>query len=135
MDVLTFMPALAEALNGSFSEYDETTTITVVPLEDGRFQSIQGTLETLDDGLTQVMRFSSHVCPFHESLDFQHFLTENQQLRYAKFTVTDTFVQVEASVFIDFLSHQNMAYLKNMMTEIALVADAWEHKLTGLDVF
>ena len=135
MDVSTFMQELAKALNGNFSQYDEATTITVVPLEDGRFQSVQGTLETLDDGLTQLMRFSSHVCPFHESLDFQHLLTENQQLHYAKFTVTDTFVQVESSIFIDFLSHQNMAYLKNMMTEIAEVADAWEYKLTGLDVF
>jgi hypothetical protein len=135
MDLQAYMQSLAEGINGSFSEYDEHTSVVVVPLEDGRYQSVKGELQTLDDGRTQVVCFSSYVCSYHENLNFRNFLSENQKLRYSKFSIHEEFVQVEASVFIEFMTVDNQDYLMNAIREIAEQADAWEHKLTGLDVF
>lgn len=129
------MQSLADALNGSFSEYDDATSMVVVPLPDGRYQSVKSTLKTLDDGHTQVASFSSCVCAYHDRLDFKNFLAENQNLRYSKFTIDEEFVQVEASVFVEFLTEDNQDFLMKMIREIAQQADVWEHKLTGLDVF
>lgn len=135
MNLQAYMQSLAEGINGSFSEYDESTSVVVVPLQDGRYQSVKGTLETLDDGQTQVVCFSSYVCSYHDNLNFRNFLSENQKLRYSKFSIDEEFVQVEASVFIEFLTEGNQDYLIKAIREIAVQADAWEHKLTGLDVF
>ena len=129
------MQSLAEGINGSFSEYDEHTSVVVVPLADGRYQSVKGESQTLDDGHTQVVCFSSYVCSYHENLNFRNFLSENQKLRYSKFSIDEEFVQVEASVFIEFLTEDNQDFLICMIREIAEQADVWEHKLTGLDVF
>ncbi len=129
------MQSLAEGINGSFSEYDEHTSVVVVPLEDGRYQSVKGELKTLEDGNTQVVCFSSYVCSYHDKLNFRNFLSENQKLHYSKFSINEEFVQVEASVFIEFLTGDNQDYLVRMIREIAQQADVWEHKLTGLDVF
>ena len=129
------MQSLAEGINGSFSEYDEHTSVVVVPLKDGRYQSVKGESQTLDDGHTQVVCFSSYVCSYHENLNFRNFLSENQKLRYSKFSIDEEFVQVEASVFIEFLTADNQDFLISMIREIAEQADVWEHKLTGLDVF
>ena len=79
--------------------------------------------------------FSSYVCSYHDRLDFKNFLSENQNLRYSKFTIDEEFVQVEASVFVEFLTKDNQEFLVKMIREIAQQADIWEHKLTGLDVF
>lgn len=129
------MQSLSEGLNGSFSEYDDSTSVVVVPLQDGRYQSVKGTLKMLDDGHTEVVSFSSYVCSYHENLDFKNFLSENLNLRYSKFTIDEEFVQVEASVFAEFLTDNNRDFLLKMIREIAEQADTWEHKLTGLDVF
>ncbi len=129
------MQSLAEGINGSFSEYDEHTSVVVVPLQDGRYQSVKGESQTLKDGHTQVVCFSSYVCSYHENLNFRNFLSENQKLRYSKFSIDEEFVQVEASVFTEFLTQDNQDYLICMIREIAEQADAWEQKLTGLDVF
>ena len=126
---------MADALDGSFSEYDDATSMVVVPLQDGRYQSVKSTIKTLEDGHTQVASFSSYVCSYHDRLDFKNFLAENQNLRYSKFTIDEEFVQVEASVFVEFLTEDNQAFLIKMIREIAQQADVWEHKLTGLDVF
>ena len=135
MNLQAYMQSLAEGINGSFSEYDEHTSVVVVPLADGRYQSVKGESQTLDDGHTQVVCFSSYVCSYHENLNFRNFLSENQKLRYSKFSIDEEFVQVEASVFIEFLTEDNQDYLISMIREIAEQADVWEHKLTGLDVF
>ena len=135
MNLQMYMQSLAEGLDGSFSEYDESTSVIVVPLPDGRYQSVKGTLKALDDNYTRIVVFSSYVCSYNDSLDFRDFLSENQNLRYSKFTIDEEFVQVEASVFAEFLTDDNRDFLMKMIHEIALQADNWEHKLTGLDVF
>ena len=135
MNLQTYVQTLADDLNGSFSEYDDETAVVVVPLASGRYQSVKCSLRLLEDGHTRVVSFSSCVCTYHDSLNFKNFLTENINLHYSKFTIDEEFVQVEASVFAEFLTDDNRAFLLKMLQEIAEQADVWEHKLTGLDVF
>ena len=135
MNLQSYIQSLSETLNGSFSDYDDHTFIVVVPLPSGRYQSVKCSKNILEDGQTQVIHFSSCVCTYHDQLDFKTFLAENQHLHYSKFTIAEEFVQVEASVFLEFLTDDNQGFLVKMVREIAEQSDVWEHKLTGLDVF
>nr|WKN34347.1 hypothetical protein K4G66_18375 [Tunicatimonas sp. TK19036] len=135
MDLLQFLQNLAEELEGSFSEYDEHTSVIVVPMKDGRFQSVQGKIHSLDDQDTKMITFTSKVCPYYHQMDLVDFMTENKKMIFSKFTVDNTFIKTEASVFLEFVSDHNKNFLKDMIHEVAEMADKWEHKLTGLDVF
>ena len=135
MDLVDFMRMVSEELDGQFSEYDENTTVIVVPLGKGRFQAVQGKMQALDEQGTKTISFVSKVCPFYQHMDLVDFMEENKKMLFSRFVVDDTFIKVEASVFREFVSIQNKEYLKNAICEVAEVADKWEHKLTGLDVF
>lgn len=135
MDLVNFMQNLAEELQGNFSEYSENTSVIIVPLKDGRFQTVQGKVHSFDDQDTKTISFTSKVCPFYHQMDLVDFMAENRNMVFSKFTVDDSFVKVEASVFVEFVSEQNKDFLKNAIREVAEIADKWEHKLTGLDVF
>jgi len=135
MDLVDFMRKISEELEGQFSEYDENTSVIVVPLGKGRFQAVRGRVQILDDHGTKTISFISKVCPFYQHMDLVDFMEENKKMLYSRFVVEDTFIKVEASVFREFVNLQNKEYLKSAICEVAQVADKWEHKLTGLDVF
>ncbi|MEQ9442877.1 MAG: hypothetical protein RIG62_27805 [Cyclobacteriaceae bacterium] len=135
MDLVKFMQSLAEELQGRFSEYDDQTSVIIVPLNDGRFQSVQGKISTFDDQYTKTITFTSKVCPYYHQMDLVDFMSENKKMVFAKFTIDETFIKIEGSVFLEFVSEQNKDFLKDMIREVAEMADKWEHKLTGLDVF
>ncbi|WKN45364.1 hypothetical protein [Tunicatimonas pelagia] len=135
MNLVDFMRTISDELEGQFSEYDEHTSVIVVPLGKGRFQAVRGRMQMLDDQGTKTISFISKVCPFYEHMDLVDFMAENKKMLYSRFVVDDTFVKVEASVFREFVNVQNKEYLKSAICEVAQVADKWEQKLTGLDVF
>lgn len=135
MNLVAYMQNLSEEINGRFLEYDKTKSVIVVPLKNGRYQAVQGAVKTLDDGHTRTITFTSKVCSFGRYLDLSSFLSENRNLYYSKFAVDNEFVKVEASVFVEFLNSENRNFLKQMIIEVAETADAWESKLTGIDVF
>lgn len=135
MNLVAYMQNLSEEINGRFLEYDKTKSVIVVPLKNGRYQAVQGAVKTLDDGHTRTITFTSKVCSFGRYLDLSSFLSENRNLYYSKFAADNEFVKVEASVFVEFLNSENRNFLKQMIIEVAETADAWESKLTGIDVF
>lgn len=135
MDLVHFMQNLAEELQGRFAEYDDQTFVIIVPVSNGRFQSVQGQVNNIDNHGTRSISFVSKVCPYYHQMDLVDFMTENKKMVFAKFTVDQTFIKIEASVFLEFVSQQNKGFLKDMISEVAEMADKWEHKLTGLDVF
>ncbi|MEM9673727.1 MAG: hypothetical protein ACFB15_31000 [Cyclobacteriaceae bacterium] len=135
MNVINFMQNLAEELDGRFSEYDENTSVIIIPLKDGRFQTVQGRVNSFEDQDTKTLAFTSKVCPYYHQMDLVDFMEENKRMVFSKFTVDDNFVKIEASVFLEFVSEANKDFLKEAIQEVAEIADKWEHKLTGLDVF
>ncbi|MEL7001238.1 MAG: hypothetical protein AAFN93_00750 [Bacteroidota bacterium] len=131
MDLNAFMEAYSEEIGGSYSEYDGKTSIIIVPLPDQRFQTVLGTLKPSEKYDKLRIEFTSKVCALDGSLDLKALLEENSRLNHAKFAIADDFVIVEASSFVDSITEE---IIKEIIQEVANVADEFEFKLAGVDV-
>ncbi len=131
MDLNSFMRTYAEEIGGTYSEYDGSTSIIIVPLSDERFQTVLGTVKLNKRYDRHLIEFSSKVCKFNSSIDLKELLMENTNLNHAKFAIADDFIQVEDSCFVETATEQ---LIKEIIQEVANVADEYENKLTGVDV-
>jgi hypothetical protein len=131
MDLNAFMQEYANEINGQYSEYDNKKSIIIVPLPDERYQTVLGHQKQNKRYDKAIIDFTSKVCPYKESIDMKQLLEENASLNYAKFVLVDDFIKVEASCFID---SATTGLLKEIIQEVANVADEYEFKLTGEDV-
>ncbi len=126
-----FMENYAREIGGQFSEYDKNKSVIIVPLGDNRFQAVLGIVK-LNEKYNKIgIEFSSKVCPFSEDFDLKSMLEENAKTCYAKIVVVDDYIKVEGSTFTDAMVDQG---LKEIIQEVANVADEWEYKLTGKDI-
>ena len=126
-----FMERFADEIGGQFSEYDKTKSVIIVPLEDNRFQAVLGVVKYNEKFQKTGVEFSSKVCPFSDDVDCKQLLMENGKTCYSKFVITDDFIKVEGSTFLETIREEG---LKEIIKEVAQLADEWELKLTGLDV-
>ncbi len=131
MDLNAFMESYADQIGGTYSEYDIRTSIIIVPLPDERFQTVLGKLKHSQRYDRLGIEFTSKVCQYNDSLDLKKLLVENANLNHAKFAILDNFIHVEASSFVDSATEE---LLKEIIQEVANVADEYEFKLTGADV-
>jgi len=126
-----FMERFADEIGGQFSEYDQSKSVIIVPLEENRFQAVLGVMKYNDKFKKLGVEFSSKVCPFSDDIDCKQLVLENAKTCYAKFVIVDDFVKVEGSTFVENVKEDG---LKEIIKEVAQLADEWELKLTGLDV-
>ena len=126
-----FMVRLADEIGGQYSEYDNSKSVIIVPLQDNRFQAVLGVVKYNDKFNKTAIEFSSKVCKFTEDIDVKELLLENAKTIYARFVITDGYLKVEGSAFLENINENG---LKEILIEIANKADEWELKLTGLDV-
>ncbi len=126
-----FMEEYSLEIGGQFSEYDKSKSVIIVPLNDNRFQAVLGVVKFNEKYNKTGIEFSSKVCPFSEDLDIKRLLEENAKTCYAKFVVVDDFIKVEGSTFIENIREEG---LKEIIQEVANVADDWEYKITGKDI-
>ena len=131
MDLNTFMRQYADEINGQYSEYDNSKSIIIVPLPEERYQTVLGDLKHSKRYNKVGIEFSSNVCRFRENINLKQLLEENAYLNHAKFVLVDGFIKVEASSFIESATEE---LLKEIIQEVANVADEYEFKLTGEDV-
>lgn len=131
MDLNAFMQEYADEINGQYSEYDNKKSIIIVPLPDERYQTVLGHQKQSKRFDKAIIEFASKVCPYKEDIDVKQLLEENANLNHAKFVLVDEFIKVEASCFIDLATAE---LLKEIIQEVANVADEYEFKLTGEDV-
>ena len=131
MDLNSFMQKYAEEIDGNYSEYDTDKSIIIVPVTDGRIQTVLGHIKESERYEKNLIEFSSRVAKFDQSVDLKNLLQENTNFCHAKFSIVDDFIQVEASGFVDTAS-ENL--LKEIIQEVAILADDFEMKLTGKDV-
>ncbi|HOX83575.1 MAG TPA: hypothetical protein PLS08_11140, partial [Chryseolinea sp.] len=75
--------------------------------------------------------FTSKVCEFNSGLDLKTLLEQNANFDFSKFILEDGFLKVEASCLVDSASEDQV---KEMIQEVAQLADHYEMKLTGLDI-
>ena len=125
------MLRLADEIGGQFSEYDNSKSVIIVPLQDNRFQAVLGVVKYNEKFNKTGIVFSSKVCKHTADIDLKELLLENAKTCYAKFVISDGFLRVEGSAFLENINENG---LKEILIEVANKADEWELKLTGLDV-
>jgi hypothetical protein len=126
-----FMEAHANEVGAQFQEYDANKSVIIYPLKDGRYQAVLGTMKNGESREKALIEFTSKVCEFTNKINLETLLRENASFCNARFVILDDFIRVEAACFME---NATDGILTDILTEVANVADAWEHKLTGQDV-
>lgn len=131
MDIMKQVQTYAEQIGGQFTDYDHTKSVVVVPLNDNRFQTVLALQQkSLVSGRDQAI-FSSKICEFDGKMNLEDLLKQNARFDYSKFVVEDGYLKVEASCLASTASE---AQLKEMLQEVAQLADHYEEKFTGKDI-
>lgn len=131
MNFFTSVKEYAEHIGGQFTDYDTTRSVVVVPLQN-RFQTVLAmTQKSPVSGKEQAL-LSSKVCEFTQTIDLKVLLEQNGHFDYSKFVLEDGFLKVEASCLAATATKEQ---IREMIQEVAQLADHYELKLTGKDVF
>lgn len=131
MDLSVYIKKLAARIGGQYDEYNENKWILIVPLEDGRYQAVIGTILFHDKYQKTLIELSSKVADFNPSVELKSLLEANTRCCHAKFSIADNTIRIEASAYVDNVSEE---MLEEMILEVANTADEWEFRLTGIDV-
>ena len=128
---MKYVQRFADHIGGQFTDYDHTKSIIVVPTAGSRYQTVVAlTQKSPVSGREQAM-FTSKVCDFDSTLDLKILLEQNANFDYSKFILEDGYLKVEASCLADTATEDQV---KEMIQEVAQLADHYELKLTGQDV-
>jgi hypothetical protein len=131
MDITFTIKQYADQIGGQFTDYDHIKSVIVVPLDKSRFQTVLATTQkSLVSGRDQAV-FTSKVCEYKNTIDLKMLMEQNANFDYSKFVLEDGYVKVEASCLT---SSVNETQLKEMIQEVAQLADHYEYKLTGQDI-
>lgn len=131
MDIMKHVQEYAEQIGGQYTDYDHTKSVVVVPLDGTRFQTILATKQKSHVSGRDQAVFSSKICEFNGTLDLQLLMKQNAHFDYSKFVLEDGYLKVEASCLASTASESQ---LREMMQEVAQLADHYELKLTGKDI-
>ena len=131
LNILNFARKYADEIGGQFTDYDHTKAVLVVPLDEGRFQTVVlVTRKSPRSGMEQAI-FTSKICDYNEFVDLKELLEESANFDYCRFIIEDGYLKVESSCI---LATANEQMAKDTIQEIAKLADRFELKYTGEDV-
>ena len=125
------MQQIADDMGAQFSEYDDKKSVIVVPLKDGRFQTVMGVLKHHEKYDREIIQFTTKVCDTSQFIHFAHILSRSADFIHTKFVVLEGFLRVEAASYLDNISD---GLLKEMIQEVAEIGDEWELEITGQDI-
>jgi len=131
MDLIAFMKRYANEIGGQYTEYNAAQSIVIVPLSGSRFQTVIGIVKKNELYNRKLITLSSKVCPVGPHLDLKMLLEQTAFFNYARFVIRENYLQVEAVSGYDSAVEDE---LKEMIQEVANLADQYEMKLTGADV-
>lgn len=131
MDLSSFMRNYADQIGGQYTAYDTTHSIIIVPVPGSRYQTVIGTIKTSELHNRKLIGLSSKVAHYQPGINLASLLEQATHLSYSRFIIAEDHVQVEAVTSLDGASDD---VLKEMIQEVANVADQYEMKLTGADV-
>ena len=131
MNILNYVQQYAEQIGGQFTDYDHTKSVVVVPINGSRFQTVLAITQTSAVSGRDQALFTSKVCEFSAGLDLKNLLEQNASFDYSKFVLEEGFLKVEASCLASSVSQEQ---IKEMIQEVAQLADHYELKLTGKDI-
>ncbi|MEK6780515.1 MAG: hypothetical protein AABY93_02350 [Bacteroidota bacterium] len=125
------MKKYADQISGQYTEYDNNRSVIVVTVAGGRFQTVLGNIKQNDLYNRKLLTFISKVCIVKPGIDFQMLLEQTAFFNYCRFVLTEGYIQVEAVAPLDSISEET---IKEMIQEVANLADQYEMKLTGIDI-
>jgi len=131
MDFTAFMKKYADQINGQYIEYNNTLSVIIVPVSGNRFQTVMGNIKQSTLYNRKVITFTSKVCPMNDSIDYKMLLEQTAFFNYCRFVISENYLQVEAVSALEGSSEDD---IKEMLSEVANLADQYEMKLTGADI-
>lgn len=131
MNLNEIMQRYASEIGGTYSDYNSSLSIIIVPLKDDRFQTVLGNVKFISNFNKQIIELKSKVCEYNNNINLKELLETNTDLVHAKFAINENQLQVEASAYIDNVSEDQ---IKEIIQEVANIADEYEFKITGQDV-
>lgn len=131
MNLFPFIKQYADQIGGQFTQYDQTKAVVVVPLGVHRFQTVLALIQASKFSGRDLAVFTSKVCEFNGSINLKELLEENARFDYAKFMLEDNYIKLEAACTATTVTEEQV---KEMIQEVATMADRFEHILTGQDI-
>ena len=131
MNLINTIKQYADQIGGQFTDYDHTKSVIVVPLDASRFQTVLAVSQKSPASGKDQAVFTSKVCEYNASIDLKMLMEHNGNFDFARFVLEDGYLKVEASCLS---SSTSEAQVKEMIQEVAQLADHYEYKLTGQDV-
>jgi len=126
MDFGTKMQTISDMASGSFSQYDDTTSVIIISVDEHRIQTVYA----YDEGEMGI-KFSSKACDVVENTPYDKITKENGSLTYARIGIEDGSIFVTARALPGSEAGKGM---KDMLVEVANTADKWEFELSGKDI-
>jgi hypothetical protein len=131
MNIMQYLEQYAEQIGGQFTDYDSSKSVVVVPINGSRYQTVLAVTQTSPVSGRDQAIFTSKVCAFTTNLDLKSLLERNADFDYSKFVLEEGYLKVEASCLTATASQDQV---KEMVQEVAKLADYYELKLTGKDI-
>lgn len=125
------MKKYADEISGQYTEYDHSQSIIIVPVSGGRYQTVLGTITQNDLYNRKLISLNSKVCSIKPDIDYKMLLEQTAYFNYCRFVIKDNYLQIEAVASLVGLSEET---IKEMVQEVANLADQFELKLTGVDI-
>jgi len=131
MDFKAFSEKYAAEIGGQYRDYDNTQSIIIFPLKDGRFQTVTGHISFSEEYDRELVQLKTKVCGMSNEIPYAEILSESSEYPYSKFIIEDDYLKVVAVAFLESVSDNT---IKEMFAEIAKQADDWELRITGEDI-
>jgi thiamine pyrophosphokinase len=125
------MKRYATEISGQYIEYNTTISVVIIPVAGGRFQTVTGNIKQSTLYNRKIITFTSKVCPMSDTLDFRMLLEQSTFFNYCRFIISEHYLQVEAVSALTAVTEED---IKEMLQEVANLADQYEMKLTGADI-
>lgn len=131
MDITSTLKQYAEQIGGQFTDYDHIKSVIVVPIDKSRYQTVLATRQKSQVSGRDQAVFTSKVCEYKNGIDLKQLMEQNASFDYSKFVLEDGYLKVEASCLTASASETQV---REMVQEVAQLADHYEFKLTGEDI-
>jgi len=131
MEFIKTMQQIADEIDAQFNEYDERKSVLVIVLAGSRYQTVMCRLNHHDKYQRDLIQFTTKVCDTDQFISYVDIMSSNADFVHSKFVISDGFLKVESTTYVD---NANPSMLKEMILEVAQLADEWEFKITGQDI-
>ena len=128
---MKYVQQYAEQVGGEFTDYDHTKSVVVVPIGGSRYQTVLVITQSSPVSGRDQAIFASKVCEYSLDLDLKLLLEQNANFDYSKFVLEDGYLKIEASCLASTASEDQV---REMIQEVAQLADHYELRFTGQDV-